>query len=144
EYSIRHIRTLGWIATQMTVLFGVINWLGRPPSAARQLIGAVNLYFLVKILANLAVQLQGGNPNNLALASYALAATAFVMAVLRARRHPEPESATRSVLNEGLRFLNPALFTITAMGLALVVAQADPPLGAGLGVLSVVLYVLRT
>src|SRR5262249_7019526 len=128
----------------LTFFFGAINWLGRPPGAARQLVGAMNLYFLVKFLANLATALHQGYPGNFLVTSYALADATFVVAVLHARRCPEIEGAGRTVLGEVIRFLNPALFTIAAMCLALAVGQADPPLGGGLGLLSVLLYVLRS
>jgi signal transduction histidine kinase len=143
QYSIPYTRWLGSIATQLTVLFGVINWLSRPPGEARQLVGAIDLYFCVKVLVNLTAQLQGGFPSGLVLACYSLADMVFVMAVLNARRNREPEG-TRSVPAEALRFYNPAFFTVTAMGLALVVDQTYPLLGKGLGILSVTLYVLRS
>jgi signal transduction histidine kinase len=144
ENSILQTRWLRSIAVQLTFFFGVINWLGRPPGEARQLVGAINLYFLVKFLANFATVLHRGDPGNLLVTSYALADVTFVIAALHARRHPQVEGAGRSVLGEAIRFLNPAFFAITAQCLALMVGQTDPLLGGGLGILSVLLYVLRS
>jgi len=144
ENSISQTRWLRSIAVELTFFFGVINWLGRPPGEARQLVGAINLYFLVKLLANIATVLHRGDPGNLLVTSYALADVTFVIAALHGRRHPQAEGAGRSALGEAIRFLNPAFFAITAQGLALVVGQTDPLLGGGLGILSVLLYVLRS
>ena len=144
ENSISQTRWLRSIALQLTFLFGVINWMGRPPGEARQLIGAINLYFLVKVLANLPVLLHQGDPSSLELTSYALADVTFVTAALHSRQHPQAEGVGRSILGETIRFLNPAFFTITALFLALIVGQTDPLLGGALGILSALLYVFRS
>lgn len=144
ENSISQTRWLRSIAVQLTFCFGVINWLGRPPGEARQLIGAIDLYFLVNVLATLAVLLHRGDPSSLELTSYALADVTFVIAVLHGRRHPQAEGVGHSILGETIRFLNPAFFTITALFLALMVGQTDPLLGGALGILSMLLYVLRS
>jgi signal transduction histidine kinase len=99
---------------------------------------------LVKVLANLTVQLHGGYPGNLLMTSYALADVTFIIAVLHGRRHPQAEGARRSILGETIRFLNPAFLIGMALSLALMVGQTDPLLGGGLGILSVLLYVLRS
>jgi len=144
ENSISQTRWLRSIALQLTFLFGVINWMGRPSGEARQLIGAINLYFLVKVLANLPVLLHQGDPSSLELTSYALTDVTFVIAVLHGRQHPQAEGVGRSILGETIRFLNPAFFTITALFLALMVGQTDSLLGGALGILSALLYVFRS
>jgi hypothetical protein len=62
ENSISQTRWLRSIAVQLTFFFGVINWPGRPSGEARQLVGAINLYFLVKCLANFVTGAASGRP----------------------------------------------------------------------------------
>jgi hypothetical protein len=132
--------------------FGMINWLGRAPGYARQLVGAITLYLLAKSVVNGLNIILGSAPilNDDRSASAAtlvletLPHLLFVIAALhrfpRTRQNPPASGGYR----ETIRFLNPVCFTIASLGLEFAIGRYNELLAGGLITLSVILYVLRS
>lgn len=152
QNSFSEARWLRAAAHQMVLAFGIINWLGRKPGEDRRLVGAINCYFIVKVVYNSwilttteqAVGQEGAGLANVLNSNDVLADCAFLIAILYGQHHSKLIQASRTRAREAMRVLNPLAFTAALLALSFVLGVTLPRWGVAVAALAVFLYVLRS